>query len=281
MSWASPRAGAEAARGRRGAVRRRAAPEPLAEELLGLIPKMAFGAPATNATVPEATAQRISEAAARLEPSSKYAGAPFAESPEALAALDGPWRLLYSDASEITRLSKLPLGFRLGPVFQPVDVAGRRFENQALVRHALRLASGHTRVLARFELADLGTENRAGVVNAAGNRVNVRFERVVFTLCRLLLLPLFGLLRKVAKPKGPSEQAGVTPTLDITYLDGGVRIGRGGDGSLFVLQRPEPGGEAPMPMLQDTELQVTEAKTYNAATDILPAGKGGAGAGEP
>ena len=38
------------------------------------------------------------------------------------------WRLLYSDASEITRLARLPLGFRLGPVVQRVAAEAGRLD---------------------------------------------------------------------------------------------------------------------------------------------------------
>jgi hypothetical protein len=47
------------------------------------------------------------------------------------------------------------------------------------------------RVLAAVALAPRGALNRAGVANDAGPRLDVRFERVVFTLRRLLLIPLF------------------------------------------------------------------------------------------
>ena len=36
--------------------------------------------------------------------------------------LDGSWRLVYSDAPEITNLARLPLGFQLGPVRQPFSL---------------------------------------------------------------------------------------------------------------------------------------------------------------
>lgn len=252
-------------------------PAALREDLLTLIPQPASGAPATNLSVSRDQRRRIEKAVSRLEPYSEYRGKAFADSAEATAALDGPWQLVYSDASEITRLAKLPLGFRLGAVFQPVDVERGRLENQAFVRHALFLASAHTRVLARFELAERGTVDRAGVVNKEGNRVNVRFERVIFTLVRLLFIPLFGLVAKVAVPKGPAEQKGATPSLDVTYIDDTLRISRGGDGSVFVLRRPTPGGRQPMPMLVDTDVQVTDKKTYNAAEDVLPSGDGGGG----
>ena len=151
----------------------------------------------------------------------------------------------------------------------------------------LRLASARTRVLARFDLAprDAGL-NRAGTLDAAaGHRVNVRFERVMFSLRRLLVLPLGALVRKVATPKGPAEKAGVTPCIDITYLDETLRVSRGGDGSLFVLERCIGDGgrrrDRPSPMLTDVEiaaLTVTSKRTYNAATDLLPAGEPDAGA---
>lgn len=253
-------------------------PAALREDLLRLIPQPASGAPATNLSMTGRQRQRIEKAVKRLEPYSEYRGKAFADCPEARAALDGPWQLLYSDASEITRLARLPLGFRLGAVFQPVDVERGRLENQAFVRHLLFLASAHTRVLARFELSERGTVDRVGVVNDDGNRVNVRFERVVFTLARLLFIPLFGLVCKVAIPKGPAERRGVTPTLDVTYMDDSVRISRGGDGSVFVLRRPLPGNRQPKPMLAETDLRVTDSKTFNAATDVLPAGDG-AGSG--
>ena len=157
------------------------------------------------------------------------------------------------------------------------------FENQALVKHSLLLLSGHTRVVAKFWLSDdLGATNRAGVTNTAGNRVNVKFQRAIFTLRRLILLPTFGGVRKVAQPNGPSEQAGVVPSIDVTYLDESLRISRGGDGSLFVLRRADGadrGQGQPMRMLGEdsAELAVTAESTYNAATDVLP-GSGANGA---
>ena len=117
--------------------------ERLKSELLSLIPRRRDGSPVTNVTLDALSVRRIERTVARLEarglaaagrpagvfhflhttlslpdrrrstgpgePFTAHAGA-FAESPAALAALDGPWRLLYSDASEITNLAKLPLG---------------------------------------------------------------------------------------------------------------------------------------------------------------------------
>ena len=164
-----------------------------------------------------------------------HSGGPLASNPKAQELLDGPWRLLYSDASEITNLVDLPLGFRLGAVFQPIDVQTGRVENQANVKHRFLLASAHTRVLARFGLEeDLKAKNRAGVSNTEGRRVNVQFEKVVFSLRRVLFVPFLSrLVRRVARPRGPAEKAleAMTPSRS---GDGGGRGGwwwRGGGGT--------------------------------------------------
>lgn len=246
----------------------------LKTQLLDLIPKRPFGAPATNITTDEATISQIEDAVLALE--AVAPNRPLSDCPIAVEALDGDWQLVYSDASEITRIVKLPLGFSLGPVFQPINVTDGRFENQALIKHKLRLASGHTRVVANFSLAPKGEVNRAGVVND-GNRANVKFQKVIFSLRRFLFFPTFGKIRKTAIPKGPSEKKGVIPCIDITYLDEELRISRGGDGSLFILVRADgkDGRKKPMPMLQmdASEIVVDEAApTYDASKDILPSG---------
>lgn len=254
----------------------------LKKELLALIPTRPFGGPATNLTTDEETCLRIQQTVAALEYLTPLP--PLARSSEAVQVLNGDWQLVYSDASEITRISKLPFGFCLGPVFQPINVEEGRFENQAFVKHRLRLLSGHTRVLANFSLAPMGASNRVGIVNI-GNRANVVFAKVIFTLRRFLILPTFGRIRKTAIPNGPSEQAGVIPCIDVTFLDNDLRISRGGDGSLFILTRPTTNKWKmkrimqqllPLPMLPLEAVDMItvnpEAPTYDASVDILPSG---------
>ena len=93
----------------------------------------------------------------------------------------------------------------------------------------------------------------------------------MFELRRLLVLPTFGRVRKVAQPNGPSEKEGVVPSIDVTFLDHELRVSRGGDGSLFVLSRANEGDDGPMPLLDEAaELPVNAASTYDASQDVLP-----------
>jgi hypothetical protein len=67
---------------------------------------------------------------------------------------------------------------------------------------------------------------------------------------------------------------GPPPCIDVTYLDGTLRIARGGDGSLFVLARCEPRGRLrPLRMPEASRAPaITSAQPYDAATDWLPTG---------
>ena len=114
-------------------------------------------------------------------------------------SLNGSWRLLYSNGREITNLATgLPLGFVLGPTYQPIDIATGRFENQGAVVHRLGLARASTCVVGDVRRAPLGTVNAAGTVNDAGNRVDVDFRRITFGLDELFGSPLR--LQKVLVP---------------------------------------------------------------------------------
>lgn len=127
---------------------------------------------------------------------------------------------VFCSVGEITRLSKLPLGFRLGPVYQIIDVPINRFCNRAFVRHKFRASTANVLVLASFDAKP-------------PRRLYVDFERNIFTVTSLFFLPLA--LKRVITPR--NNFGGRRPSLDLTFLDDEVRIGRGGDGSLFVLKK--------------------------------------------
>jgi len=220
--------------------------------LLAAIPAMRDGAPATNATISGASAAAIEVAAADLERASNARGS--ARNP----ALDGNWRLVYSNAPEITSLARLPAGFRLGPVYQPFDLRRAAFENQGAVLHATGLIRGSTRVVGDFRPAARGSLNAAGVVNDRDRRVDVEFRRVVFALDRPLAA------RTVVRPT--PDPALARPAVDATFLDDALRVTRGGDGALFVLVR----APAAVPMLSDAE----RASLYGGGSSDVVSGAG-------
>jgi hypothetical protein len=183
-------------------------PEQQARRLLGRIPAMAFGAPSTDATVAAELAADIEAQAYALE---KRGGKDLARS----AQLAGSWRLLYSNSREIRNLaSGLPLGFALGKVYQPLDPTSGRFENQASIEHIYGIARASNLVIGDVRVAPAGTVNAAGTVNNAGNRVDVDFRRITFSLEEFLGKPVQ--LRKVIVTNKSADAA--QPANDITYL---------------------------------------------------------------
>ncbi|OUL25426.1 fimbrial protein [Nostoc sp. RF31YmG] len=147
----------------------------------------------------------------------------------ATALLDGVWQLQYSTAREIRSLASLPLGLKVGKVFQVIDVANKSFFNIANVKHPLGLISGYVKVTASFEPA------KEDISPPAHKRINVYFDTRYLAIEKIVgintpqLNPF-----KVVPANNPRDRI---PTLEITYLDETLRIGRGGDGSLFILNK--------------------------------------------
>ena len=221
-------------------------------ELLKAIPATATGAPATNATLPRTVAEKISACADALDAAASMKDTASSKQ------LDGSWRLVYSDAPEITNLAKLPLGFQLGPVRQPFSLQSKTFENQGEILHVTRLVHGSTRVVGDFDRAARGTLNAAGVVNDRGDRVDVFFRRVVFEIDAPVAI------KTVVEPKADPSLA--RPAVDTVYLDDSLRVTRGGDGSLFVLTRDAD----PVPMLTAGERR----ELYGEASSDVVSGAG-------
>lgn len=182
-------------------------------------------APITDVKLPKTTVTNIESLTQSLEALNPHLQPLL----YALPLLDGSWRLLYSTAREIRALDKLPLGLKVGQICQNIDLATASFENKAFVKHPLGLLQGYVRVTATFE-ANLDQYNRL-----PDRRINVNFQERFLAIQRIL-----GLLTpkldpfKVVPARNP---VGRTPTLDITYLDDSLRIGRGGEGSLFILEK--------------------------------------------
>lgn len=148
---------------------------------------------------------------------------------ETLELLEGDWRLLYTSSRGLLGIERIPL-VQLGQIYQCIRTSPARVYNIAEVV-GLPWLEGLVTVCAKFE-------------PVSKRRVNVKFERSIVGLQRFLgysspkslieeieagkkFLPLDS---KIAN----REQQG---WLDITYLDQDLRIGRGNEGSVFVLAK--------------------------------------------
>jgi len=183
------------------------------------------GSPVTDIEIRQKQAQQIETLTLELEKL-----APFLRPLNyAKELLDGAWLLEYSTAREIRSLSNLPLGFLVGKIYQIIDVATASFENKAWIEHKSSLLSGYVRVTATFEPAiEVDTQ-------FPDQKINVDFKQRFIGITKVLGLPTKLLdPAKVVEAKNPE---GRIPSLRITYIDEIMRIGRGGDNSLFILTR--------------------------------------------
>ena len=193
------------------------------EKLQALIDKILSNddSPVTNLTLNNTLVEEVEELTTELEKVNP--------NPQPLlyatSLLNGTWLLQYSTAREIRSLSSLPLSLKIDKVYQEIDVANKSFFNIAFVKHPLGLISGSVKVTATFEPVE--DENN--------KRINVQFDKRYLSIERFFGIPTPKLNPfKVVQANNPQ---GRIPSLDITYLDDTMRIGRGGDGSLFILKR--------------------------------------------
>jgi hypothetical protein len=194
-------------------------------ELVQPLQKAKRGSPLTNRTLSNTISNQIEALVTAIEAQNPNLS-PLLYAPQ---LLDGNWLLNYSTAREIRSLDKLPLGLKVGRVYQVIDVASQSFLNQAFVYHPLGLASGYVKVTARFEIA-----KPDGAV-LPDKRINVEFLERIISIQRLMGIATPQLdPGKVVPARSPE---GRIPFLEITYIDDDLRIGRGGEGSLFVLSK--------------------------------------------
>ncbi|MBD2198789.1 MULTISPECIES: PAP/fibrillin family protein [Calothrix] len=185
------------------------------------------GSPVTNLKLDQAVAAEVEQLTVELE-SLNPNPSPLLN---ATALLNGAWQLQYSTAREIRALDSLPFGLKVGTVYQVIDVANKAFFNLANVKHPLGIISGFVKVTASFEPAP------EDVSPPANKRINVYFDKRYLAIEQIVgintpkLNPF-----KVVSANNPQNRVA---SLDITYLDETFRIGRGGDGSLFVLRKAD------------------------------------------
>lgn len=149
---------------------------------------------------------------------------------EATNLLEGNWRLLFTTSNSLLnlgRVSPLPLG----QIYQCIRTSTASIYNIAEVSE-LPYLEGLVSVAARFE-------------PVSDARVNVRFERSILGLRRLIGYKSpsdFIQQIEAGKKFFPAldfsiESRDQQGWLDITYLDKDLRIGRGNEGSVFVLTK--------------------------------------------
>lgn len=145
--------------------------------------------------------------------------------------LDGIWQLNYSTAREIRSLNQLPLGFQVQRVYQTIDTQNISFFNIAFVKHQSGLLDGYVKVTASFspKIDDNDLLPK--------NIINVNFDKRYLSIKKIagLKIPFLDPFR-IVSARNPQ---GRIPSLKITYLDESMRIGRGGDNSLFILSKAD------------------------------------------
>jgi hypothetical protein len=143
--------------------------------------------------------------------------------------LNGTWRLLFTTSQELLRIDQFPL-LKLGQIYQAIETETSRIYNVAEI-YGLPYLEGMVSVVAQF-------------IPQSDRRVKVNFERSIIGLQRLVdygsVNAFIGRIGSGEKFRAIDfqitnrEQKG---WLDITYLDEDLRIGRGNQGSVFVLTK--------------------------------------------
>lgn len=143
------------------------------------------------------------------------------------AMLEGDWRLLYTTSQELLGIDRIPFA-KLGQIYQSIRVADKKIYNIAEIS-GLPYLDGLVSVAARF-------------TPASDRRVDVKFERAVIGLTRFIgyqspdrFIQDIEAGKKFAAIDFGIENRDRQGWLDITYLDEDMRIGRGNEGSVFVL----------------------------------------------
>lgn len=168
--------------------------------------------------------QAILMAIARLEDHN-----PTPRPVEASDLLDGNWRLLYTTSKSLLNIDQLPL-LKLGQIYQYIRAETTSIYNIAEV-YGLPYLEGLVSVAARFE-------------PVSERRVQVKFERSIFGLQRLIgyqspedFIQQIETGKKFAAIDISLDRREQQGWLDITYLDDDLRIGRGNEGSVYVLTK--------------------------------------------
>lgn len=148
---------------------------------------------------------------------------------EATNLLDGNWRLIYTTSRSLLNLDRLQF-LKLGQIYQCIRVKTSSVYNIAEI-YGLPYLEGLVSVAANFD-------------PVSERRVQVKFKRSIIGLQRLLdySSPEDFIQQIEAGKKFTAIDTAINSDrqqgwLDITYIDQDLRIGRGNEGSVFVLSK--------------------------------------------
>ena len=148
---------------------------------------------------------------------------------EAIDKLNGNWRLLFTTSQGLLKIDQFPL-VKLGQIYQYIQASSSSIYNVAETS-GLPYLEGIVSVAAKF-------------VPLSDRRVKVNFERSIIGLQRLVgYRSVDHFIQQIeAGEKFKAIDFSITNReqkgwLDVTYLDDDLRIGRGNEGSVFVLTK--------------------------------------------
>ncbi|MGD1896714.1 MAG: PAP/fibrillin family protein [Phormidesmis sp.] len=175
--------------------------------------------------------------------------------PEPLSATDllaGDWRLLYTTSQGLLGIDRFPLA-TLGNIYQCVRPDSSRIYNIAELNSVpyfesiVSVVASFAPAASDYPLANTSDTAGTAAIALSKNRVDVRFNRAILGLQRVLgyqspsqyiekieTTDKFNLLQGIDFAINAERQQG---WLEVTYLDKDLRIGRGNQGSLFVLTK--------------------------------------------
>ena len=156
----------------------------------------------------------------------------FNPNPRPLAAsnlLEGNWRLLYTTSKALLNIDRLPF-CKLGQIYQCIRVESNSVYNIAEI-YGIPSLEGLVSVAAKFE-------------PVSQRRVQVKFQRSIIGLQSLIgytspenFIQQIESGQKFTAFDFPIQSEQQQGWLDITYIDDDLRISRGNEGSVFVLNK--------------------------------------------